>query len=195
MNTEAQPCAARGALNRLSSRLAREKQELVLFLIELADFDRKKLGLELGYPLTLGCLVGELGLTESSACRRISAARLLARFPGIARYLVANRLTLTGLIALKEVIDDSNVEDLLERAAGLSEPAVRELVTRIRMEAARPAEPAEVATQAAAAAMGVKVVVACAHAARCSASACWFRCTSPIAFQSRVAPDHRSGWR
>jgi hypothetical protein len=29
------------------------------------------------------CLIGELGLTELSACRRIGAARLLARFPQI----------------------------------------------------------------------------------------------------------------
>ena len=96
---------ARQLVDRLSSRLANEKRELVLFLIELAEFDAKKLALELGYPSTLGCLVGELGLTESSACRRISAARLLARFPQIARHLLASQLTLMGLMALKDVLN------------------------------------------------------------------------------------------
>ncbi|MBI4511062.1 MAG: hypothetical protein HY698_15625, partial [Deltaproteobacteria bacterium] len=67
MQAESTPCAARQHLDRLSSRLDREKKELVLFLIDLADFDQKKLGIELGYPSTLACLVGELGLTESSA--------------------------------------------------------------------------------------------------------------------------------
>src|SRR4051794_33999898 len=122
---------ARQFVSRLSSRLENEKRELVLFLIELADFDAKKLALELGYPSTLGCLITELRLSESSACRRISAARLLARFPQIAGYLLGSRLTLMSLVALKEVLDDSNVDELLERASGLSEPEVRQLVSRL----------------------------------------------------------------
>src|SRR5512144_937089 len=96
------PTLARLWVERLSSRLENEKRELVLFLIELAEFDAKKLALELGHPSTLGCLVTELGLSESSACRRISAARLLARFPQIAAYLLASRLTLMALVALKD---------------------------------------------------------------------------------------------
>jgi 5-methylcytosine-specific restriction endonuclease McrA len=140
MNTHAststssgEPTLARQLVQRLSSRLENEKRELVLFLIELADFDAGKLALELGYPSTLGCLVTELRLSESSACRRIAAARLLARFPQIAGYLLASRLTLMTLVALKEVLEDSNVDELLERASGLSEPEVRQLVLRMRL--------------------------------------------------------------
>jgi 5-methylcytosine-specific restriction endonuclease McrA len=77
--------------------------------------------------------VTELRLSESSACRRISAARLLARFPKIAGYLLASRLTLMSLVALKDVLDDANVEELLERSAGRSEPEVRQLVLRLRL--------------------------------------------------------------
>jgi 5-methylcytosine-specific restriction endonuclease McrA len=65
---------ARQLVERLSSRLANETRELVLFLIELAEFDSKKVALELGYPSTLGCLVGELGLTESSAPNQVLLA-------------------------------------------------------------------------------------------------------------------------
>src|SRR3954452_2629411 len=129
---------ARQFVSRLSSRLENEKAELVMFLIELADFDAKKLALELGYPSTLGCLVSELGMSESSACRRIAAARILARFPQTIPHLRASRLSLTALVALKDVLDESNVDELLERAAGLSEPEVRELVIRIRLGAAAP---------------------------------------------------------
>src|SRR4051812_18656694 len=130
------PTRARQLVERLSSRLENEKRELVLFLLELAEFDAKKLALELGYPSTLGCLVTELRLSESSACRRISAARLLARFPQIANYLLANRLTLMSLTALKDVLDDANAGELLERASGLSEPEVRQMVLRMRLGAA-----------------------------------------------------------
>src|SRR5258706_2772948 len=138
MNAQTSSSVARQLVERLSSRLQNEKRELVLFLIELAELDAKKLALELGYPSTLGCLMSELGLTESSACRRIAAARLLARFPQVASYLLANRLTLMGLVALKDVLDDSNVDELLERASGLSEPDVRQLVMRIRFAASPP---------------------------------------------------------
>jgi hypothetical protein len=73
------PGDARRLVDRLSSRLANEKRELVLFLIELGELDARNLALELGYPSTLGCLVKELGLTESSACRRIAAALQILR--------------------------------------------------------------------------------------------------------------------
>jgi 5-methylcytosine-specific restriction endonuclease McrA len=135
---------ARQFVARLSSRLENEKRELVQFLIELAEFESKKHALELGYPSTYDCLVRELGLTESSAYRRIAAARLLARFPQIARYLLAHRLTLMGLVALKDVLDESNVNELLERAAGLSEPDVRQLVMRMRFGEATRSETVEV---------------------------------------------------
>src|SRR3954449_3971515 len=114
MNTQTSPSFARQLVDRLSSRLENEKRELVLFLIELAEFDAKKLALELGYPSTLGCLVTELRLSESSACRRIAAARLLARFPQIVPQLRASRLSLTALVALKDVLDESNVDEVLE---------------------------------------------------------------------------------
>src|SRR3954453_4968978 len=130
-NISASPSVARQLVERLWSRLENEKRELVLFLIELAEFDAKKLALELGHPSTLGCLMTELRLSESSACRRISAARMLARFPQIGGYLLANRLTLMSLTALKDVLDDANAGELLERASGLSEPEVRQLVLRM----------------------------------------------------------------
>jgi hypothetical protein len=136
---------ARQFVVRLSSRLENEKREPVQFLIELAEFENKKHALELGYPSTLACLVGEMRLTESSACRRIWAARLLVRFPQIAGYLLASRLTLMGLVALKEVLDESNANELLERAAGMSEPDVRQLVMRIRMGNSKPPASVEIA--------------------------------------------------
>jgi 5-methylcytosine-specific restriction endonuclease McrA len=128
MITQATPSFARQLVERLSCRLQNEKRELVQFLIELADFDARKLALELGYPSTLSCLVRELGLSESSACRRITAARLLARFPQVAPYLLSSRITLVGLIILKDVLDETNVDELLERAAGLRESELRQLV-------------------------------------------------------------------
>src|SRR3954466_7033417 len=128
INASSSPSVARQLVQRLSSRLENEKRELVLFLIELADFDAGKLALELGYPSTLACLVKELRLSESSACRRIAAARMLARFPQIGGHLLSSRLTLMSLVALKDVLDETNVGELLDRASGLTEPEVRQLV-------------------------------------------------------------------
>src|SRR4051794_9443940 len=166
MNAQAmQSSVARQLVSRLSSRLENEKAELVMFLIELADFDAKKLALELGYPSTLGCLVSELRMSESSACRRIAAARLLARLPQVVPHLRASRLSLTALVALKDVLDESNVDEVLQRAAGLSESEVRQLALRIRLDAVAPSPAAanrevverEVATPLAAAPAAARV--------------------------------------
>jgi len=48
-------------------------------------------------------------------------------------------------VALKDVLDESNVDELLERAAGLSEPDVRQLVMRIRFADAAPQPRGDVA--------------------------------------------------
>jgi hypothetical protein len=42
-DSSSSPSVARQLVERLSSRLENEKRELVLFLIELAEFDAKKL--------------------------------------------------------------------------------------------------------------------------------------------------------
>src|SRR5262249_26304302 len=109
-----------------------ERSLLVEFLLYLAELDRRKLYLELGFSSTFAFLTDHLGLTRSSAFRRTTAARLVARFPVVAEYLDDGRLCLTTLVELRDVLEESRLAEILDRAAGRTEEQVRELVAALR---------------------------------------------------------------
>ena len=70
-----------------------EQEQLVLQLEHLAELDRRKLFRE--YSSLRAFLIGEFGMDEWLAERRIRAARLLARFPGLREKLWAGKLNLS----------------------------------------------------------------------------------------------------
>jgi hypothetical protein len=77
-----------------------------------------------------------LGFTKAAAFRRTTAARLLARFPLVADYLVDGRLNLTTLVELRDVLDESHLVEILDRAAGRTEDQVKQLVAELRPQPA-----------------------------------------------------------
>ena len=82
--------------------------------------------------------VRHLGLSSSATFRRITAARLLIRFPILADYLRDGRLGLTTLVVLRDVLCDERLGEILDRASGRTEEEVRALVAAL---APRPAVP------------------------------------------------------
>jgi 5-methylcytosine-specific restriction endonuclease McrA len=130
-----------------------ERKLLVEFLAYLAELDRRRLYLELGFSSTFAFLVDHLGYTGSAAFRRTTAARLAARFPVVLAYLGDGRLCLTTLVELRDVLEEHRLGEILDRAAGRTEAQVRELVAALRprpapmdllrrLPAPKPAEPA-----------------------------------------------------
>ena len=83
--------------SRLYSLRVAERQLLVEFLAYLGELDARKVFLELGFKSTFAFCTDHLGLTRSSAHRRMIAARLMVRFPVVAEYLGDGRLGLTTL--------------------------------------------------------------------------------------------------
>src|SRR5580698_10638689 len=80
-------------LSQLRSSLVEERSRLVIQLKQLAELERRKLFLHcesLWHYLT-----EELSMEESSAYRRIQAARLLTRYPEIESSLESGRLNLS----------------------------------------------------------------------------------------------------
>jgi 5-methylcytosine-specific restriction endonuclease McrA len=126
----------------LTSRLyhlrATERALLVEFLAYLGELDARKVYLELGFSSTFAFCTDHLGLSRSSAFRRTTAARLLARFPITAEYLADGRLGLTTLVDLRDVLGEDSARTILDRAAGRSEDEVKVLVAGLRP---RPAPP------------------------------------------------------
>ncbi len=117
---------------RLYELRRRERDLLVEFLVYLAELDRRRAYLELGFSSLFAFLTDYLGYTRSAAFRRTTAARLLARFPVVAEHLADGRLNLTTLVELRDVLDEERLPEILARAAGRTEDQVKELVAALR---------------------------------------------------------------
>ena len=117
---------------RLAELRGTERITLVEFLWCLAEMDRRKTHLDLGYPSLFAYCTDALRLPKASAFRRTTSARLLARFPVAAEYLTDGRLCLTTFVLLKDVLQPENHRELLDRTAGKTEEQVQVLVASLR---------------------------------------------------------------
>src|SRR5687767_460895 len=91
---------------RLYEIRKQERSLLVEFLSYMAELDRRRTVLALGFPSLFSFCTDFLGLTKASAFRRTTAARLLGRFPLVAEYLGDGRLNLTTLVELRDVLEE-----------------------------------------------------------------------------------------
>jgi 5-methylcytosine-specific restriction endonuclease McrA len=124
----------------LTGRLLQIRKEERRLLVEclgcLAELDRRKAVLSLGYGSLFAFCTEFLRMTKASAFRRTTAARLLARFPMVADYLADGRLNLTTLVELRDVLDEAHLGEILDRAAGRTEDQVKQLVASLRPQPA-----------------------------------------------------------
>jgi hypothetical protein len=131
-----QDLSAEGLQARLGQLLCQERHLLVDFLVHLAEFDRRKLYLDLGYSSLFVYCTEQLHLAKASAFRRTTAARLLRQFPPIAEHLRSGRLCLRTVCLLKDVLTADKHVELLERASGRTEEEVQVLVATLRPQPA-----------------------------------------------------------
>jgi hypothetical protein len=117
---------------RLGELFGEERRCLVDFLWHLAEMDRRHGFVALGYSSTFDWCTRALRLPAGSAWRRTTAARLLLKFPAIDGYLRDNRLCMTTLNVLRDVLDPENHRALLEQAADKTEDEVKVLVASLR---------------------------------------------------------------
>ena len=117
---------------RLLEIRKQERSLLVEFLGYLAELDRRKTVVALGFPSLFSFCVDFLRMSKASAFRRTMAARLLARFPLVVEYLGDGRLNLTTLVELRDVLEEGRLVDILDRAAGRTEDQVKVLVAALR---------------------------------------------------------------
>src|SRR5882672_10553103 len=90
--------------SRLYELRSDERHLLVEFLAHLGELDRRKVAVDLGFHSSFEFCVRHLGLSSSATFRRLTAARLLLRFPILADYLRDGRLGLTTLVVLRDVL-------------------------------------------------------------------------------------------
>src|SRR6266542_4185215 len=152
--------SARDLSARLAELLHRERAALAAFLVALADFDRKRLWLELGHASLFYFLHRELGLSSGAAFYRKTAAGLIQRFPDIVDPLRDGRLCMTSVVELAKVLTPENRDDVLPRFFHLSKSGAKAVSAALRpaeaaphravVTVARPKAPAPVLAAAAA---------------------------------------------
>ncbi len=117
---------------RLRALLQRERFALADFVVDLAEFDRARLWVELDYTSLFYFLHRELGLSKGAAHYRKTAAELVQRFPEIVEPLRDGRLCLTTVIELERVLTAENAREVLPKFFGLSRREAQEVAAELR---------------------------------------------------------------
>ena len=121
--------------------VARSNQLLAELLVHLGEVEAR------GIHRTRACsslytyCIYELRFSEDEAFRRVSAARLVRRFPALLDALASGELHLTGLLMLGPHLTEANLADVLARAKHRTK---RELAKIVRILDPLPAVPARI---------------------------------------------------
>ncbi len=122
----------------LATLLGKERGDLADFLVSLADFDRKRLWLDLGYPTLWLYLIRELGLSSGAASYRKIGCELVQEFPEIVEPIRDGRLCFTTAFEVAKVLTRENVGDALPQFFHCSKRKAQEIVAGIRPVEAPP---------------------------------------------------------
>jgi hypothetical protein len=123
---------ARELSNHLASLLRREHEAMADFLVALAEFDRRRLYVELGHSSLFAFLHRELGLSKGAAAYRKAAADLVARFPEVAAALRRGDLCITSIIEVAKVLTPENRAQVLPRFFHLSKREAMQVVAEMK---------------------------------------------------------------
>lgn len=84
-------------------------------LHHLREIEKRRLFSDLGYPSLFEYAVRELGYSEPSAARRISAARLLKEMPELAKRIENGSLSLTNLSLASQLFKNEEISDVASK--------------------------------------------------------------------------------
>jgi hypothetical protein len=122
----------------LQDLLRRERVAFAEFLVALADFDARRLWVELGHASLFNYLHRELGLSKGAAFYRKTAAELIRKFPEVVDHLREGRLCLTSVVELAKVLTPENRGVVLPRFFSLSKREAKEVSAELRPDEAPP---------------------------------------------------------
>jgi hypothetical protein len=133
--------SAREQAGRLADLLRAEHGGMADFLVALAEFDRRRAWVELGYASLFLFLQRGLGLSASTAHFRQKAAQLVLRFPRVVEPLRDGRLCITTVFELAKVLTEENEAEVLPRFFRCSKDEAMAIVADLRPAPAVPQRP------------------------------------------------------
>jgi hypothetical protein len=105
----------RERVSRLAGLLAREREAMAEFVVDLADFDQRRCWEQLGYPSLFEFLVRELRVSRGNAFYRTKAVDLVRRFPEVIEALRKGTLCLSCIPEVARVLTPENRAEVLPR--------------------------------------------------------------------------------
>ncbi len=118
-------------LAKLDDLVTDDRNTTAKMIEMLIIVEERRLHLELAYASMFDFCRRKLGLSEGSATRRLTAARLVKRFPRLLDAIEAGRIHLSSLVQLRDLLTEDNVADLVAAVSGKSKREVLELVARL----------------------------------------------------------------
>src|SRR6186713_3609803 len=116
--------------------LVRQDHEGSANLLRHIDaIDRRQLWAKLGYPSMFAFLVTRHHMSESSAGKRIGAARTARRFPVLFAMVARGEIHLSGIHRLKAHLTPENHERVLAEAKHKSIRQIEQIVARLAPQA------------------------------------------------------------
>ena len=125
-------------IERLGGLLGSEHRVLARLIEHLIEVEERRLDRRRAYTSMFDFCVRRLGLSEGEAYRRITAARLVRRYPHILEKIERRQIHLSALVLLREHLTDDNHEELVALACGRR---TRELQELLACRFPRPAVP------------------------------------------------------
>jgi 5-methylcytosine-specific restriction endonuclease McrA len=122
---------ARDLADRLASLIRREQGAMADFLLALAEFDRSRSWLALGYTSLFYFLHRALKLSAGAAYHRKTAAELLQRCPEVIEPLRDGRLCLSSVVELSRVMTVENAAEVLPRFFHASKQEARAVAAEL----------------------------------------------------------------
>jgi hypothetical protein len=117
-------------LDSLKTLCGQGRVVLARLLAHLVEVEERRLHLEAACPSMFQFCVQRLGMSDDEACRRIQAARLARRFPGLLVRIERGDLTLSTMALLKDALTEATYEELVEAAAGKTKAEVQALLAK-----------------------------------------------------------------
>ena len=115
-------------ISKLDRLVADERKACAAVLAHMAEVDVRQLYHHDGYPSLYQYATGRLRLSHAAARHRITAARVVRRWPLALSMLAQGKIHLSGLGVLAAHLTDANHRELLADAAGKSKRAIEELI-------------------------------------------------------------------
>ena len=100
-------------------------------LVHLSEIEHRRRDLEGGYSSLYDYCTRRLRMSNGEAFRRITACRILRRFPIMLEPIARGELNLCTIVLLRDVLTDANVEDVVRHASEMTTRQVEDLVAQL----------------------------------------------------------------